>query len=265
MKVFEIIDESPELLIGALLYYEKEKSFIIELCEGLDEWNAPLLLTSYVKKGIFTIPKDISLLWVHERLIPTGRQNINSILSTHRLKEYDEMKMLEISEGRCSQDNYHIRKTDILPAFVEKRSHRNLKDLVVLNNNRLLCIFADETMKLVDLAKCPPERDITKIMRNSLLFESGKVGCGGYSATFNDSIDIPAHVLYKHGKTLPISFKELLTFSRKNLLDTAACCEELQCSRQNLAYLKEQHIITPIQENVKGSLYLKGDVLKNKW
>ena len=92
MRIFEIYDEELARSVGSLLYYEKEHSFIIELEEWLDEWTAPLLFTDFVKKKQYTIPRDISLLWVRERIIPSNRQNINSILTQHRLKEYDEMK-----------------------------------------------------------------------------------------------------------------------------------------------------------------------------
>ena len=64
--------------------YEKEKSFIIELTDSLDEWNAPLLFTNLVKKRIYTVPRDLSLLWVKERIIPSGRQNIRDILNNHK-------------------------------------------------------------------------------------------------------------------------------------------------------------------------------------
>lgn len=57
---FAIIDEETTLLTGILLYYEKEGTCVIELPEYLDEWTAPLLFTSYVKKKIYTIPRDIS-------------------------------------------------------------------------------------------------------------------------------------------------------------------------------------------------------------
>ena len=36
MKTFEIYDQEIELSVGVLLYYEKEKSFIIELAPNLD-------------------------------------------------------------------------------------------------------------------------------------------------------------------------------------------------------------------------------------
>lgn len=36
MKIYEIYDEENELSIGALLYYEKERKFIVELQEYLE-------------------------------------------------------------------------------------------------------------------------------------------------------------------------------------------------------------------------------------
>ena len=107
MKIYEILDRENELSIGTLIYYKKSRTFIIELQGYLDEWNAPLLMTSFVKRGIFTIPRDISLMWVRERIIPSGRQNIGMILNTHKLKEYDEMTFLEKSGGVCSQDSLY--------------------------------------------------------------------------------------------------------------------------------------------------------------
>lgn len=58
--------------------------------------------------SIYDGTQRISLLWARERVIPSGRQNIGSILSNHRLKGYDEMKLLELSEERCSRDSLRL-------------------------------------------------------------------------------------------------------------------------------------------------------------
>ena len=103
MKVFAIWDDDWEnkTPIGYLFCYEKENAFMIELNSELDEWNAPLLFSSFVKKNIYTIPREISALWVRERVIPSGRQNIGSILKNHKMTEYNEMKLLALSKGKC--------------------------------------------------------------------------------------------------------------------------------------------------------------------
>ena len=146
MKIFEILDEENERSIGALLYYEKEGTYIVELQDDLDDWTAPLLFTSYVKKNIYTIPREISFLWVKERVIPSGRQNISDILAHHKLKTYDEMKFLEISEGRCSQDSLYIKKIEKLPEYVVERTKKHITECILSEDNMLLCFFADDTI-----------------------------------------------------------------------------------------------------------------------
>lgn len=271
MKIFEILDKENNLSIGALLYYEKSRTFVIELQDSLDEWTAPLLLTSFVKKGIFTIPREISALWVKERIIPSGRQNIDAILKTHKLREYDEMKLLELSGGRCSQDGLYIKKISELPEYVTVRMRRNLFDCIPCEDRRLLCFFADGIIKMVDLHDlsvraeenvCVAATEIEKILRNDALYRSGKITAGGYSVTFNDSIDIPASALYGRGVLIPLRHDDFLSFLKSNVLDTTQTCGILQCSRQNLAYMVEQKKLAPVKEDVRGSLYLKGDVLR---
>jgi len=265
MRKYEIYDQETGGTIGTLLYYDREKTWIAELEEWLDEWSAPLLFSSFVKRGIYTIPRDVSLLWVKERVIPSDRQNISSILATHKLKEYDEMRLLELSEGICSQDSLAIRKIDKIPGHVEKRMRKNLTGMIPSDDKTLICFFADDTVKRVDLKKLSDIEGVEKIMRNEKLYATGKVGTGGYFLTFNDAYDFPAATLYKAGRSLPIRKQDFITFVQKNVLDTIEAGEELSCSRQNIAYMVKQDQLTPIRENVMGNLYLKEDVLKNKW
>lgn len=276
MKIYEIIDEENKLSVGTLLYYEKERTCIVELQEYLDEWTAPLLFTSHVKRGIFTIPRDFSFLWVHERVIPSGRQNIKDILNTHHMKSYDEMRFLEISEGRCSQDALYIKKADHLPEYVIKRQQHNITECIFLNDCTLLCFFADGSLRKIPLDELKstisdpvnffdPADDLNKVLRNEKLYRTGQVGTGGYFVTFNNSIDIPAGALYKAGVEIPLSLEDFNTFVQKNILDTSQSCDLLECSRQNLSYLVNQKRLTPVRENARGNLYLKGDLLKSKW
>lgn len=265
MKNFEIYDEENERSVGVILYYEKEKSVIIELERDLDEWNAPLLFTALVKRKIFTVPKDTSFTWVKERVIPSGRQNIGDILSNHKLKQYDEMKFLEISEGRCSQDNLCIRKIDTLTDYVVKNQQTNLTEVVPLEDNVLLCFFKNKKVKKVDLKKLTKEKNVDKILKFKEVYKTAKVGTGGYSVSFNDSLDIPAAILYKEGKSIPLTLSDFISFTEKNILDTTESCETLGCSRQNIAYMVKQNQLTPIKENTNGNLYLKGEILKNMW
>lgn len=277
MKAYEIKDYESEINIGVLLYYEQEKDFIIELESNLDEWTVPLLFSSYLKSGIYTIPRDISLAWVRERVIPSGRQNINSILNQHRLKEYDEMKLLELSEGKCSQDSLYIRKIDELPSYVSERMSSNLVDVTLLSDRTMLCFFMDDSVKRVKLdalgnvmlktkiEKRVKKGDIEKITKNEKLYNSVKLGASGYFLTFNNSIDIPASLLYDVGKKIDIKFTEILEFVKKNVVDTTESCEILGCTRQNISYIVKREQLPVLKHGVNGNLYLKGDVEKNLW
>lgn len=265
MKAYEIYDDENKIFLGVLLYYEKDKSFVIELQENLDEWTAPLLLASYAKKKVFTIPKDVSLTWVRERVIPSGRQNISDILVTHKLKAYDEMTFLELSEGRCSHDSIYIKRMEKLSKFVLDRMGVNITQCVMTGEGRMLCFFADEVVKLIDVNKLKHIDGVDKILNNKSLYESGKVSTGGYAVTFNDSIEIPAKVLYESGEYIPLKLQDFVAFVKNNVLDTSDACNVLECSRQNISYMVKQKQLTPICEDVKGNLYLKGDILSSTW
>ncbi|MBQ9032086.1 MAG: hypothetical protein IJ106_11640 [Parasporobacterium sp.] len=265
MKIFNIINEEDGICTGVLLYYEKEKTFIIELAPELDEWSAPLLLSAFIKRREFTIPREISRLWVQERIIPSGRQNISSILSTHRLKSYDEIRFLELSEGRCIQDSLFIQKTDHLPDYVLLRQQKNLLDCCPLEDNDILCFFADDSTKKIRLSELEQTGELEKIRKNKALFRSGKTGTGGYYMTFDDVYDISASALYSAGTSIPLSLKDFLSFFRKNILDTSETCKVLGCSRQNLSYMIKQNRLTPVKENVKGTLFCRGNILQNQW
>lgn len=275
MKIFEIIDGDKEKTVGALLYFEKERTCIFELQEYLDEWSAPFLFASYVKNKVYTIPRDVSALWVRGRVIPSGRQNISDILKVHHLKEYDEMKFLEISEGRCSQDEMYIRQLDKLPEFVVERQQKNLSECVILGAYNILCFFADGNTRKINLkniskndsAAQPIDRlaGLDKVLENDRLYRSGKLGTGGYFVTFNDSIDIPADILYESGEKVPLGLEDFKTFVRRNIIDTTESCEMLECSRQNISYMVNQEQMSAVKEDVRGNLYLKGEVLSNRW
>ena len=265
MKIYEILDEETKTLVGTLLYYEKERSFVIELADSLDEWNAPLLFTNLVKKGIYTMPRDLSFLWVKERIIPSGRQNIGDILNNHKLKEYDEMKFLELASGRCSQDSLYIKKAEKLPEYVIKRQKYNLKDCTVLTDFHMLCFFNDGTTRKISLKALENIEGVDKVVANAPLFASAELGTDGYFISFDNSIDIPAWALYKEGQKVPLTYDDFLAFAKNNLEDTSSSCEILECSRQNLAYMVKENQLSPFKENVKGNLYLRKDVVKNRW
>ena len=260
MKIFELIDGEAHISVGCLLYYEKDKSFIIELQDYLTEWTAPLLFAQVVKQGVSTISRELSFLWVKERIIPSGRQNIGSILANSHLSSYSEIDFLEKSRGKCSQDSIYLKKADSIPEFVVERMQHNLTECVICRDACMLCFFTDGTVRKIDLHDLSKQDGIGKILSNEQVLLSGHIAAGGYCVTFNDSIDISANHLYESGISIPLSLDDFLCFVKGNVVDSTESCAILECSRQNLAYLVSKNKLTPIRKDVKGNLYTKGNI-----
>ena len=270
MKIYAIYDEDTEVKypIGYLYYYNKCNEFIIELSSELDKWKAPLLFSSYVENNIYTIPKTASLLWVKERVMPSGRQNIGSILKNHKMKQYNEMKLLELSGGRCSQDNCYIKKTEYekLPLEIRKRSEDNVLECFTSNEHDIICLFGDDTVRRVDLTKLVEiNGKIASVLKNEDVFHSVKVGVGGYSIVFNETIEIEKRILKKTGIKIDISVKDFYAFTGKNIIDTAKACEILGYSKQNITYLINKGKLKPIKPDLKENLFFRGDIERNRW
>lgn len=265
MKIYAIHDKEThgDLALGYLFYYEKANACIIELDDCLDEWEAPVLFQGLVKKEIYTVPKDIAMLWVRERVVPSGRQNIGSILKNAKLNEYDEMALLTLSKGECSQDSCYIEqiKSKELPEKIRKRRERNIVECFPTEDKQILCLFRDDSVRKIDLSMLAEHnRDVVKILNNQDLFYAVKVGVGGYSISFDEAIEIPSLTVREEGTLLPIRASDILGFVRTNIVDTTTACDMLQCSRQNLSYLVKTGKIVPVMCGSKENFYTKGEI-----
>jgi len=231
----------------------------------VDIWNCPLLFSCFVKRKIYTIPRDISFMFLQERVVPGDRQNISSILANSNIKEYDVMKLIDITRGRCCQDSISIKPIKTVPEYIKLRQNHNLCQCSIITNQNLLCFFNDETVKKVDLSYFISIDKVTKVIENKALLESLCLVANGYFISFNNSIDIPAADIYAKGTPINLSLEDFKAFINFNTLDTTRACEILACSRQNLSYLSKKNNIIPVKKNIKGNMFLTGDILKNKW
>ena len=114
--------------LAYLIYYEKAKRFYIELPEDSDPWDVPIILSSFVKEGQYTVNSYWSKIWVQQRIVPSDRQNIGQILRDNGLKTYDEYELLMLSQGRCEQDDCYLvplKQTD-LPTEFKKRYEKKM-------------------------------------------------------------------------------------------------------------------------------------------
>ena len=265
MRVFAIHDDEVDIenSIGYLFYYERNEEFVAELRDDLNEWNAPLLFSGLVRDGIYTVPKEIARLWVEERIIPSGRQNIGIILRNAKLSKYNEASLLGLSNGKSSQDNCYVNeiKKDELPEWVRKRQITNVWESFPIIDNRVVCLLNNDIVLEVDLERCVAEvPKLYTVINRKELQETLKVDSGGYGISFNDSIHINKNILIKHGIELPIYAHVFSDFAKYCCINTAEACSILNCSRQNLAYMVKSEQLHPIKDGWRENVYLKGNI-----
>ncbi|MBE5881351.1 MAG: hypothetical protein E7289_03410 [Lachnospiraceae bacterium] len=265
MKSYAIYDAdlNRKDAIGYLFYYEKAESFIIELCEDLDEWDAPLLFQGLVRQEIYTVSKEISLMWVKERVIPSGRQNIGMILKNYHLKKYSEIALLALSKGKSSQDACYLNiiAEEEIPENIKKRRKKNVQDCFVTRDRQLLCMFIDHMVRKIDLAEMIGKyKEVEHVLRNEEILHSVSIGVGGYTVSFGGVVEIPASELRESGVLLPLTTGDFYDFITTNVIDTTEVCDKMQCSRQNLSYMVNEGKIKPVIRGTKENLYLKGEV-----
>ena len=173
------------------------------------------------------------------------------------------MALLEISRGKSSQDNCYIKgveKEDI-PLYIRERSMKNIWECFPTEDNQIICMYRDGIVQKIDLSLLLKQyTDLEYVIKNKLLLESVKVGVGGYSIIFNDTIEIQSIDIREVGQQLPLTSMDFLKFIRRNLKDTTKACDMMQCSRQNLSYLVKMDKIQPVICGTKENMYLKGEI-----
>lgn len=141
MRLFALRDEANDEagVLAHLEYYASQPAFFFEISPAADPWDLPFILHEHRKRDLLTIGMKWSLAWVNSRIVPPERQNIGEVLRVYSLEHYDEARLLELSEGRCSQDACYLKPIakDELPAwYLERRTHR-LSDACALSGFRI--------------------------------------------------------------------------------------------------------------------------------
>ena len=98
--------------VGYLYYDEQQHEYEIEIPETVKSYEAPPIISDFIKKNQYKIGKEWSSRWVSQRVTPLERQNIGQILKANHMTEYDEFQFLLKNEGRCCQDECYIVKTE---------------------------------------------------------------------------------------------------------------------------------------------------------
>lgn len=267
MKIFAIKSDSlsPEKELGFLYYYEKSKTFYIELPSDADPWETPMPLDVFVKNNIFTVNSYYSMLWVRQRIVPTDRQNLGYILKANKMSEYDEFKLLVLNDGRCEQDDYYLTEVTKanLPEEIKKREMKHIEFAINIDANQIFVEFVNNTVavcrisayadKLKSLASWHDETD------------NDTVSPGGFYYITNEKQEIPAQWIYDNSTVLPISAESLNKAVPKMLYSTSELRNSLSCTRQNIDDMVKRNRLTPIEKDAKSKLFLCSEVNKIKW
>ena len=261
---FEIRDKAEKgRILGYLLYYERSKRFFAEMLDGLDEWSAPFIFAGHVKRGIYSIDSLWSGKFVAQRIIPPDRQNLGSILKENGLKAYDELKLLQLSEGRCAQDDLYlvrIQEKEILPE-IQERFHGKVLDVMALQDWRALVFFRDGLCRTIDVKKtCEDNRLFGNVLRSEEVFRNLRVSPGGNGIEWGEERFLAAEFLRKSGKKADVSYDDVIGFVKTRLVDTAETAKLLNCSRQYVKQLGDQERLMPVREGGNSSIFAKGEI-----
>ena len=267
MVLFEIRDgaTNENRLMGYLFYYERSRRFYAELLKDLDEWTAPFIFGGFVKRGIYSIDSEWTMRFVRQRIIPSDRQNLGSILKANKLREYDEYKLLQISEGRCAQDELFLvkcKESDLV-SEIQDRLREKVRDVLTMEDRKIMVFFMNDTSRVISIGNMfAGDRRFANIFRDARLFQNVKVSPGGNGIEWGEERFISAEILYHAGEKALINYNDLLTFVRKRVIDTTEAAGLLNCSRQYIGQLSSKGRIKPLKSGSNNSLFLKCDIEK---
>ena len=260
-----------------LLYYEREDTFHIEISEDVDEWDAPLILSSFVKRGVRALDPFWSRVWFEQRIVPRDRQNLGMILKENGLKEYDAHRLLILADGRCAQDECFITplKTGAFPQELSRRLAGTLSCIVPVPDRTLL-FFRDGLVESIcdtelqelcsweTAALCTVVSDRERLMKRLRLYRERLVGLtmqpGGHGITRSDDCHIPVDILRSGGPPLPVAAADFKAYLQQELIDTAGAAELMGCTRQNIQDLVRRGRIKPVMTLRNNFLFLRSDL-----
>lgn len=209
-----------------------------------------------------------SKIWVQQRIVPIDRQNIGEILRDNHLKEYDEYELLMLAMGRCAQDDYYLVPINEkeLPEEITRRLSKRIEDVLPLENHCLLVFFRDGVVKKCDLQKhFEKTKTFQVLLKKPDYFQYVQMQTGGYGVAWDVNMTISDTMLYRIGKSVPLTMEDFRNFAAHRIINASEAAEILGCSRQNIIDLTKRGKLHPIKTSEKSTLYLKSEVLKRNW
>ena len=280
MKIFAIRDASlsKDRDLAWLLYYPAADEFHIEICDGVDEWDAPLLISSFVRRGKKSLDPDSSRLWAELRIIPPDRQNLGMILRDNGLDSYDPFRLLVLARGRCAQDDCFLvpLKENRLPEDLKRRLAETIVSFLPAHpspgpetgSSDLFFFFRDGMIRRISDTDLSAEEDLQQkqVERLSLYRDSMSrlsVTAGGHDVRIREGGFLSAKELREKGRILPLTQEDLHTYIQRNVIDTATATDLLHCTRQNIQDLVRRGKLQPVMTLKNNFLFMKEEILRS--
>lgn len=268
MKIFAIRNEKARKVknLAYLIYYEKEKVFYIEILDDVQEWELPLMISSFFRKGIRTIDSYYSKLWVKQRIVPSDRQNLGQILKDNNLKNYDEFELLTLSKGRCVQDSYYIYPifSDNVPAALSDRLNRKIEYAVPIKNNNLIVFFKDGKTRKCDMNSFVLSSDSKTLFLKENIFNMVDILVGGYGVCWGNILSVLSDSLYYMGEPINLNLDDFKSFVLNGVITISEASDLLNCSKQNVCGLIKRNKLQSL--NLDNNVFLlKNEVIERNW
>ena len=266
MEIYALHDETNEgsRTLAYLECYDRLHAFYFELPPDADPWDLPFILHEYARRGQHTIDAAWSATWVRSRLVPPERQNLGEVLSENGLTEYDELRLLRLTEGRCSQDGCYLVPASRaeLPSWYLERERRRMTDVYALGNQRLLATFRDGRVSLCDMRPLlEAKRPFARVLADESVFARVSLEAGGHGARWGETLAVPADEIRASGQDLPLGAADVRGLARQAVCDSAEAANLLGCTRQNISDLVRRGKLTPLKSDSRGALFLRADLL----
>ncbi len=269
MKLFALKDKADRegATLAVLTCYEAERVYYLDMPEGTDPWTVPFVLSSFAARGQWTIGPEWAGKWVESRLVPQSRQNLGEVLKVNGLDSYDTLRLLEMTEGRNSQDDCYLERLrfDDAPAWFRERELTRVVEAVALDGFRLLVAFRTGEVRLYDAGElvsidCALER----VVSDQLAFSKAEPALGGRGVRWGTSISVGDEQLVGVGQLIPLTWEDFACIAPALLLDASETAQELGCTRQNVNALVKRGSLRPVKSSDKATLFLHADVLARR-
>lgn len=268
MKTLALRDEAyGNKDLGYLECYERPRAFYFELPPDADPWELPFILHEFAQRGHLSVDGQWSRRWVESRLVPPERQNLGEVLRVNCLREYDELKLLELTGGRCSQDSCYLVPVlgDGLPTWYAERISRRLLDAFAVGGNRLVLSFADGGVYDCPMARVlADDRAFARVLLEEERFMRVALQPGGHGVQWGERLGVDADTLRSEGVRLDLSPLDLALLTDQVVCDTSEAMRILGCSRQNISDLVRRGKLTPRKVTSHLTLFLRSDVLARR-